>query len=206
MTPGSRRACAGDPYERVYHASRPELFFKSTAARVRGPGESVGIRTDSTLDVPEPELAVVVTAASEIVGYTICNDMSSRSIEAENPLYLPQAKTYAGSCALGPGIVLGPPVDEVDIAIEIVRAGAVVFSGMTSTAKLVRAPADLVGWLFAEQHFPAGVVLSTGTGIVPDLGFSLAENDRVTISVAGVGTLTNPVVRGKAAVVAVGSR
>lgn len=191
---------AGDPYERVYKASRPELFFKSTAARVRGPGESVAIRADSTLDVPEPELAVVVTAHGEIVGYTICNDMSSRSIEAENPLYLPQAKTYAGSCAIGPGVVLGPPADPVDIAVEIVRAGAVAFSGMTSTAALVRTPADLVHWLFAEQHFPAGVVLSTGTGIVPDLGFTLAEDDQVTIRIAGVGTLTNPVVRGKAAV------
>ena len=190
----------GDPYERVYRAPRPELFFKSTAARVRGPGESVGIRNDSTLDVPEPELAVVVTAAGEIVGYTICNDVSSRSIEGENPLYLPQAKTYAGSCALGPGIVLGPPADPVDITLEVVRGGAVACSGATSTSALVREPAELVRWLYIEQHFPAGVVLSTGTGIVPDLGFTLVEGDIVTIGVTGAGALTNPVVRGKSAV------
>jgi 2-dehydro-3-deoxy-D-arabinonate dehydratase len=191
-----------DPYERVYVADRPELFFKSVAWRVSGPGEPVAIRADSTLDVPEPELAVVVTASGQIVGYTLCNDMSSRSIEGENPLYLPQAKTYAGACALGPGIVLAD--DGLDpgglvIELEIRRGGDVVFAGRTDTGQMVRPLTDLVDWLYAEQYFPAGAVLSTGTGIVPDLGFTLADGDEVTVRTAGIGELTNPVVRGKRA-------
>jgi 2-dehydro-3-deoxy-D-arabinonate dehydratase len=191
-----------DPYERVYTAARPELFFKSVAWRVSGPGEPVAIRADSTVDVPEPELAVVVTASGQIAGYTLCNDMSSRSIEGDNPLYLPQAKTYAGSCALGPGIV--PASDIADpggllIEMEVRRGGEVAFSGRTDTGQIVRPLTDLVDWLYAEQHFPAGAVLSTGTGIVPDLGFTLADGDEVTVRVDGIGELTNPVVRGKAA-------
>jgi 2-dehydro-3-deoxy-D-arabinonate dehydratase len=191
-----------DPYERVYVADRPELFFKSVAWRVSGPGEPVAIRADSTLDVPEPELAVVVTASGQIAGYTLCNDMSSRSIEGENPLYLPQAKTYAGACALGPGIVLAADVPDpggLAIELEIRRGGAVAFAGRTDTGQMVRPLAGLVDWLYAEQYFPAGAVLSTGTGIVPDLGFTLADGDEVTVRADGLGALTNPVVRGKRA-------
>jgi 2-dehydro-3-deoxy-D-arabinonate dehydratase len=191
-----------DPYERVYVADRPELFFKSVAWRVSGPGEPVAIRADSTLDVPEPELAVVVTASGEIAGYTLCNDMSSRSIEGENPLYLPQAKTYAGACALGPGIVLADDVADpggLVIELEIRRGDEVVFAGRTDTGQMVRPLAGLVDWLYAEQYFPAGAVLSTGTGIVPDLGFTLADGDEVTVRADRLGELTNPVVRGKRA-------
>jgi 2-dehydro-3-deoxy-D-arabinonate dehydratase len=191
-----------DVYQRVYVADRPEIFFKSVAWRVSGPGEPVAIRADSTVDVPEPELAVVVTASGEIAGYTICNDMSSRTIEGENPLYLPQAKMYAGACALGPSMTLrSPDLDPraLTVALQIRRAGPVAWHGQTSTAQLARSLDDLVGWLYAEQHFPAGAVLSTGTGIVPDLPFTLEEGDEVTITVDGLGVLANPVVRGKAA-------
>jgi 2-dehydro-3-deoxy-D-arabinonate dehydratase len=188
----------GDPYERVYTAQRPELFFKSPAWRVRGPGEAVAIRRDSTVDVPEPELALVVTAGGDIAGYTISNDVSSRSIEGENPLYLPQAKVYNGACAIGPGIVLAatmPDPGKAGIEIEIMRGGAVVWSGQTDTGRMVRSPADLVQWLYAELDFPAGAILSTGTGVVPDLGFTLETGDEVAIRIDGIGTLTNPVVR-----------
>jgi 2-dehydro-3-deoxy-D-arabinonate dehydratase len=154
------------------------------------------------VDVPEPELAVVVTASGEIAGYTLCNDMSSRSIEGENPLYLPQAKVYAGSCALGPGIVptslVADPAGLV-ISLSVRRAGEVVFSGRTDTGEIVRPLAELVDWLYREQDFPQGAVLSTGTGIVPGLDFSLTPGDEVTVAVDGIGELTNPVVRGKQA-------
>lgn len=191
-----------DPYDRVYLAARPELFFKAQAWRVSGPGEPVAIRADSTVDVPEPELAVVVTASGQLAGYTICNDMSSRSIEGENPLYLPQAKVYAGSCALGPGIVPAGEVADagaLGVALSVRRGGELVFSGRTDTAQIVRPLEDLVAWLFEEQDFPHGAVLSTGTGIVPDLGFTLEPGDEVTVSIDGIGELTNPVVRGKRA-------
>jgi len=190
-----------DPYDRVYTAERPELFFKSTAWRVSGPGEPVAIRRDSTIDVPEPELALVVTAEGDIAGYTISNDMSSRSIEGDNPLYLPQAKVYEGACSLGPGIVLAaamPDPGKAGIEIEIMRGGAVAWSGQTDTGRMVRSLADLVRWLYAELEFPAGCILSTGTGVVPDLGFTLEAGDEVTIRIEGIGTLTNPVVRGYA--------
>jgi 2-dehydro-3-deoxy-D-arabinonate dehydratase len=191
-----------DVYERVYDADRPELFFKSVPWRVSGPGEAVAIRADSTLDVPEPELAVVVTASGEIAGYTVCNDVSSRSIEGENPLYLPQAKVYAGACAVGPAIRLASAVPDphaLPVRLEIRRGGAVVFEGATDTGRLNRRIEVLVAWLYAGLPFPGGVVLSTGTGIVPDLGFTLADGDEVTVAIEGVGTLVNPVVRGKAA-------
>ena len=195
-------AALGDPYDRVYLASRPELFFKAQAWRVCGPGEPVAIRNDSTLDVPEPELAVVVTASGEIAGYTLCNDMSSRSIEGENPLYLPQAKVYAGSCAIGPGIVPAETITDpggLIVSLQVRRGDEVVFTGRTDTGQIVRPLPDLVSWLFEEQDFPDGAVLSTGTGIVPDLDFSLDAGDEVTISVEQIGELTNPVVRGKRA-------
>ena len=191
-----------DPYSRVYVAARPELFFKSAAWRVCGPGEPVAIRSDSTVDVPEPELAVVVTASGEIAGYTLCNDMSSRSIEGENPLYLPQAKVYAGSCSLGPGIVPAETITDpggLVVGLRVRRGDDIVFSGRTDTGQIVRPLPDLVSWLFEGQDFPDGVVLSTGTGIVPDLEFSLEAGDEVTISVEPIGELTNPVVRGKRA-------
>jgi 2-dehydro-3-deoxy-D-arabinonate dehydratase len=195
-------AALSDPYDRVYLASRPELFLKAHAWRVSGPGEPVAIRSDSTLDVPEPELAVVVTASGEIAGYTLCNDMSSRSIEGENPLYLPQAKVYAGSCGLGPGIVPAETITDpggLIISLRIRRGPEIVFAGQTDTGQIVRPLPDLVSWLFEEQDFPDGVVLSTGTGIVPDLDFTLEPGDEVTISVEQIGDLTNPVVRGKRA-------
>lgn len=195
-------AAVADPYERVYLATRPELFFKAQAWRVCGPGEPVAVRADSTVDVPEPELAVVVTASGQIAGYTLCDDVSSRSIEGENPLYLPQAKVYAGSCALGPVIV---PADEIPdpgglvISLTVRRAAEVVFAGRTDTGQLARPPPDLVSWLFEEQDFPDGAVLSTGTGVVPDLDFTLQAGDEVTVAVDEIGELTNPVVRGKQA-------
>ena len=191
-----------DVYTRVYHAARPELFFKANPRRVAGPDEPVMVRMDSDWDVPEPELALVINAHAEIVGYTIANDVSSRSIEGENPLYLPQAKVYAGACGLGPGIV---PVWEVSdptqlgIRMRIERAGQVYWSGETSTARLHRRLEDLVEYLFREDTFPAGVILCTGTGLVPDRPFTLTAGDCVHIEIEGIGELSNPVVRGKAA-------
>ena len=186
-----------DVYSRVYDAERPELFFKSVAWRVVGTGEPIGIRTDSAIDVPEPELAVVVNAGGEIVGYTVCDDVSSRSIEGENPLYLPQAKVYAGCCALGPGI---RPFWEVDdayalgVSAEVRRGGERVWDASTSTKMLHRRLDDLVGYLGRQLALPDGAVLSTGTGIVPDLDFTLAVGDTVTVTVDGIGTRSNPVV------------
>ena len=182
-------------YDEVYTASRPELFFKSTAARVVGDGQPVGIRADSGWDVPEAELALVVNAAGEIFGYTAGNDMSSRAIEGENALYLPQAKIYERSCALGPAIV---PVWEAgagpfDISVRVERDGSVAYQDVTSTARLARGAGDLVGWLTRALDFPAGVVLLTGTGLVPDQDFTLLTGDVVTIAIDGVGTLRNPV-------------
>ncbi|GAA4443110.1 fumarylacetoacetate hydrolase family protein [Phytohabitans houttuyneae] len=182
-------------YDHVYNADRPEVFFKATAGRVVGDGEPVGIRADSGWDVPEAELGLVVNAAGEVFGYTVGNDMSSRSIEGENPLYLPQAKVYTRSCALGPAIV---PVWEAGpgpfpVAVRVERAGAEVWAAETSTARLARTPADLISWLTRALDFPAGVVLLTGTGVVPDRDFTLRAGDVVTIDVAGVGTLRNPV-------------
>jgi 2-dehydro-3-deoxy-D-arabinonate dehydratase len=186
-----------DVYARVYEADRPELFFKSPAWRVCGDGEPIGIRPDSQISVPEPELALVCNASGEIVGVTICDDVSSRDIEGQNPLYLPQAKIYAGACALGPGIT---PVWELDddlgalaITVAVRRDGAVAWSGQTSTAQLHRDLAGLVEYLFRSASFPHGVVLSTGTGLVPELSFTLAPGDEVEIGIAGVGTLTNVV-------------
>jgi 2-dehydro-3-deoxy-D-arabinonate dehydratase len=184
-----------DIYERVYLADRPELFFKSAAWRVRGPGSPVGIRADSSLDIPEAELALMVTASGEIVGFTICNDVSSRSIESENPLYVPQAKVYNGSCALGPSVLPAwEAPSSFDISLTVSRDSSVVFSGSTSTSQLVRPLSELVRWLYSSLDFPAGAVLSTGTGIVPDLSFTLTPGDVVSIDIPGIGTLTNPVV------------
>ena len=187
-------------YEKVYDAPRPEIFLKSVAWRVVTDGEPVGVRADSTVDVPEPELTVVANRAGEIVGYTICNDMSSRSIEGENPLYIPQAKIFSGCCSLATGIRPAWEVPDVtDLAITMrVRLGdETVFSGETSTARLHRTLEELVAVLYAPTDFPDGAFLATGTGIVPELSFSLIDGDLVEIEIAQVGVLSNPVVRGR---------
>jgi 2-dehydro-3-deoxy-D-arabinonate dehydratase len=186
-------------YEKVYDAQRPEIFMKSVAWRLVTDGEPVALRADSTLDVPEPELAVVANSAGEIVGYTVCNDMSSRSIEGENPLYLPQAKIYSGACSVATGIRPAWEVDASDLAItmRVVRDGETAYEGETSTARLHRTLEELVATLFEPTDFPDGAVLSTGTGIVPEMSFTLTEGDTVEIEIAQVGTLSNPVVRGR---------
>lgn len=187
-------------YDRVYSAPRPELFPKSPAWRLVTDGEPIGIRADSGHDVPEPELAVVANSRGEIVGYTICNDVSSRSIEGENPLYIPQAKVFAGGCALATGIRPAWEVpDPTGLTIDLVirRDGVEVFTGTTSTEKLVRPLTELVEVLFAPNEFPDGVILATGTGIVPELDFALQAGDVVDISISEVGTLTNTVAVGK---------
>ena len=187
-----------DVYDQVYDAARPELFLKATPSRVRGPGEPVAIRGDSTWDVPEPELALVINRGGEIVGYTIGNDVSSRSIEGENPLYLPQAKVYSACAAVGPVIVptweQGELGDRV-IRLTIRRGGEVHFEGSTSTAQIHRPLTDLVAYLFRCNEFPHGVILMTGTGIVPPSEFTLEDGDEVEIAIDGLGTLRNPVVR-----------
>lgn len=182
------------PYDLVYEAERPELFFKTPAWRVRGPGEPIAVRADSDWNAPEPELALVLDAVMRVIGYTIGNDVSSRSIEGENPLYLPQAKLYDGSCALGPCIV---PVDgapwPMGISMAVSREGAVVFEGETSTDRMKRTPPDLAAYLGRALAFPAGAVLLTGTGIVPEADFTLTPGDVVRIEIAGLGVLENPV-------------
>jgi 2-dehydro-3-deoxy-D-arabinonate dehydratase len=186
-----------DVYARVYDAPRPELFFKSVAWRTVGDSEAIGIRQDSAVNVPEPELAIVLNSSGETVGYTICNDVSSRTIEGANPLYLPQAKIYEGSCALGPGIRPAWEVDDPnDLTIDVVvlRSGTVAWSGSTSTNRMHRSIKDLVAYLFAANSFPSGVVLATGTGLVPDLDFTLEPGDSVRIEIEAVGALVNQVV------------
>lgn len=195
---------APDVYRRVYDAERPELFFKANAWRVSGDGEQIAVRADSTLDVPEPEVALVCNRYGEIVGFTICNDVSSRSIEGENPLYLPQAKSYLGSCALGPSIrpaweIADPYALSIGLSIE--RRGGLVWHGTATTADLHRRFEELVGYLYRADVHPDGAVLSTGTCLVPEAPFSLEHGDVVTISVDGIGTLTNAVVRGLDAMV-----
>lgn len=186
----------GDVYARVYTAARPELFFKARGPWVVGPRAAVGIRRDATWNVPEPELALVINPALEIVGVTIGNDMSSRDIEGENPLYLPQAKMYTRACALGPAIMLGR-VDgawpAARIALQITRAGEVHFSGETHTDRIRRRPDELVAYLGRALSFPDGAVLLTGTGVVPPESFTLAPGDEVQISIDDVGTLHNVV-------------
>jgi 2-dehydro-3-deoxy-D-arabinonate dehydratase len=182
----------GNFYDQVYDAERPEIFFKSTAARVIGPGGSIRVRRDSCWNAPEPELVLVVSANGTIAGYTIGNDVSSRSIEGENPLYLPQAKIYDGSCALGPVIALRENGDqEWPIRMEIVRSGTAVFSGETSTAQLRRSQLELVEYLFRELTFSNGVFLFTGTGLVPPDDLSLQPGDLVRITIDGIGVLEN---------------
>jgi len=192
---------SADIYHRVYDAERPELFFKSTAWRVVGPGSPIAVRPDSAINVPEPELALVCNAFGEIVGFTVCNDVSSRSIEGENPLYLPQAKVYLGGCALGPAVVPSWEIDDpyqLGIELEIDRGGVQIWAGSANTSQLHRRFDDLVEHLFRADDFPWGVVISTGTCLVPDLPFTLQPGDTVSITIEGLGTLRNPVVGDKA--------
>jgi 2-dehydro-3-deoxy-D-arabinonate dehydratase len=189
----SKSSGGGDFYDRVYSAERPELFFKATPHRVAGSGSTVRIRHDSKWNVPEPELTLLVSPAAKILGYTIGNDMSSRDIEGENPLYLPQAKVYDRSCALGPAILVSSePLDaSTEIAIEIRRGGEQAFWGSTTLASMKRDPAVLVQYLFRENTFPNGCFLMTGTGIVPPDSFTLDHGDEIRISIGGIGTLKN---------------
>lgn len=187
---------SANAYDRVYDAVRPELFFKSMPQKVVSPGEPVGIRKDAWWNVPEPELALVVNSSGKIVGFTIGNDMSSRDIEGENLLYLPQAKIYTGSCAIGPWIIVGLTEDDArqwTIHLEIRRGGKPVFTGETRTDNIKRRFHELVDYLFRSQSFPNGAVLLTGAGIVPPDSFTLDEHDSVRITISGIGTLENPV-------------
>lgn len=182
-------------YDKVYSADRPELFFKSTPHRVVGPGEPVRIRPDSRWNVPEPELTLAVSARGRIFGYTVGNDMSSRDIEGENPLYLPQAKVYDGSAALGPALLVAdrPLPPETEIQLEIRRGGQAAFAGATAISQIKRTFESLVEYLFRSNSFPRGCYLMTGTGIVPPDHFTLAAGDEVRITIAPIGTLINPV-------------
>lgn len=191
----SKNAGGSDFYARVYEAERPELFFKATPNRVVGPGGKVRIRKDSTWDVPEPELTLVITSNGKIIGYTIGNDMSSRSIEGENPLYLPQAKTYDGCAALGPCVFVTqePLASNTIIQLEISRENKKVFEGSIGINQIKRTFTELVGFLYRESTFPNGSFLMTGTGIVPGNEFTLQKNDRVSITIEPIGTLVNTV-------------
>jgi len=183
-------------YDRVYDAVCPEIFFKSFPEKVVSPGEAVGIREDARWSVPEPELALVVNSSGAIAGFTIGNDMSSRDIEGENLLYLPQAKVYTASCAVGPWIVVGQTEDDArrwSIQLEIRRAGTQVFAGETGAGQIKRPFTELVDYLFRSQRFPNGAVLLTGAGVVPPDEFTLKAHDSVRITISGVGTLENPV-------------
>lgn len=189
----SEDAGGGTFYDKVYRAKRPELFFKAAGWRVVPSGGTVRIRPDSKWNVPEPELTLAINARGKIFGYTLGNDMSSRSIEGENPLYLPQAKVYDGSASLGPCLAISdeplPPATEIRIQIE--RKGRVVFDGKTQLSQIKRRLADLAGWLYRDLGFPHGVYLMTGTGIVPPAEFTLARSDRITISSPPIGELVN---------------
>jgi 2-dehydro-3-deoxy-D-arabinonate dehydratase len=190
---------AASCYDRVYVSPRPELFMKATPHRVSGTGQPLRIRADASWNVPEPELTLVVNSHLRLVGYTIGNDMSSRDIEGDNPLYLPQAKVYNQCCGLGPWITLAdamPPRDQIAIKLLIRRAGATAFEGQTSVAQMARTFEDLIGWLGRDNSFPQGVFLLTGTGIVPESQFTLQPGDVVDISIDGIGTLSNMIVQG----------
>jgi 2-dehydro-3-deoxy-D-arabinonate dehydratase len=191
----SKSAGGGDFYDRVYHAARPELFFKASAHRVVGPGGKVAIRKDATWSVPEPELVLLVSPGGKITGYAVGNDMSSRDIEGENPLYLPQAKVYDRSCALGPCLLIsdGELPASTEIRLQILRGGESVFSGSTSLKEMKRKPEELVEYLYRSSSFPLGCFLFTGTGVVPPDSFSLQDGDEVRITIPPIGTLSNVV-------------
>jgi len=189
----SKSAGGGDFYDRVYHATRPELFFKSAPHRVVGPDAKVAIRDDASWSVPEPELTLFITPGGKISGYTIGNDMSSRDIEGENPLYLPQAKVYDRSCALGPCLLISdePLSTATEIALEIRRGGVVAFSGATTLKEMKRKPEELVEYLYRNNSFPHGCFLLTGTGVVPPDSFTLRVGDEIRITIPPIGTLVN---------------
>ena len=191
----SKEAGGGDFYDRVYSAERPELFFKAAPHRVAGPNAKVRIRRDASWSVPEPELALCVNPKGKIIGYTIGNDMSSRDIEGANPLYLPQAKVYDQSCALGPGILIaqGPLPASTRISLEILRGSKVEFAASVTLADMKRDPATLVEYLFRDNSFPRGCFLLTGTGIIPQDSFTLRSKDEIRITIAPIGTLVNEV-------------
>lgn len=194
----SKDAGGGTFYDRIYTAERPELFFKAAGWRAVGTGASVRIRSDANWSVPEPELTLVISPGGDLIGYTVGNDMSSRDIEGENPLYLPQAKVYNGSCSLGPCILLVAPNAEplaktTQISIEISRSGVPAFSGQTTLAELKRDPLALIEYLYRELDFPKGAMLMTGTGVVPPDEFTLTTGDIIRITIDGIGTLENPV-------------
>jgi 2-dehydro-3-deoxy-D-arabinonate dehydratase len=191
----AKSAGGGDFYDRVYSAERPELFFKATPHRVVGHRGKVALRQDATWSVPEPELTLLANPGGKIVGYTIGNDMSSRDIEGENPLYLPQAKVYDRSCALGPGILIAaePPPPSTEIHLQILRAGTTVFSGSTALTELKRKLSTLVEYLYRDNTFQTGCFLLTGTGIVPPDEFTLHQQDEIRITITGIGTLINTV-------------
>jgi 2-dehydro-3-deoxy-D-arabinonate dehydratase len=191
----SKDAGGGDFYGRVYEADRPEVFFKATPQRVVGTNEKVRIRKDSTWDVPEPELTLVVSSSGKIIGYTAGNDMSSRSIEGENPLYLPQAKTYDKCAAVGPCILVTkePLSQETTITLEIKREGSTAFQGNVALSQMKRKPEELVSYVFRECSFPGGCLIMTGTGIVPESNFTLRSGDEILITIEGIGTLRNVV-------------
>ena len=191
----SEAAGGGDFYDRVYAADRPELFFKAPHYRTVGPEQSVRIRKDSRWNVPEPELALFATTSGRIVGYSIGNDMSSRDIEGENPLYLPQAKSYDGATALGPCLYVpeGPLPSSTSIRMTVERAGGAVFSGTTSLDQMKRTPGELTAYLYRELTFPVGCLLFTGTGVIPPDDFTLRSGDRITIEIPPIGSLTNTV-------------
>lgn len=191
----SEEAGGAEFYDLVYAAERPELFFKATARRARGHRDLIRIRADSSWDVPEPELTLAINSGGKVFGYTVGNDVSSRSIEGENPLYLPQAKVYRGSCALGPCLVVPDdvPDDATRIALTIRRGGAVVFEGETGLAQMKRSLVELADWLFRENEFPDGALLMTGTGVVPGTDFSLTSGDEVAVAIDGIGELVNVV-------------
>jgi 2-dehydro-3-deoxy-D-arabinonate dehydratase len=189
---------AASHYDKVYTADRPEIFFKATPHRTAGPGQPLRVRSDSSWSVPEPEFTLVINRSGRIVGYTIGNDMSARDIEGENPLYLPQAKFYRQCAGLGPAVLLAEqPLqpERTEIQLEIRRGNAVVFSGSTPLSQMKRTPEELAAWLCRENEFPDGAFLMTGTGIVPDDSFTLEHGDSVSISISGIGTLTNPIVK-----------
>ncbi|HUG69872.1 MAG TPA: fumarylacetoacetate hydrolase family protein [Pirellulaceae bacterium] len=190
---------AASCYDRVYTSPRPELFMKATPHRVSGPGQPLRIREDAEWNVPEPELTLVMNRRMQLVGFTIGNDMSSRDIEGDNPLYLPQAKVYNQCAGIGPWITLAtamPPRAEIGIALEIRRDGQVVFAGQTGIDQMARTFEELIGWLSRDNSFPAGVLLMTGTGVVPNSEFTLHPGDIVDITIDGIGTLSNPIVQG----------
>jgi len=187
-------------YDQVYRAARPEIFLKANPSRVVGPGQAIRVRADSRWCVPEPELALVISPGLGLVGFTIGNDVSARDIEGENPLYLPQAKVYDACCALGPAITLAtamPSRAETTIHLEIQRNSRAIWQGSTSLVRMVREFDELIGWLGRDNRFPDGVILLTGTGIVPPDEFTLEPEDLVRIAIDGIGVLVNPVVQGE---------